>query len=125
MSPEAVNFVIALTEKRPDMRLSAEEALEHPWFRSKFPYISPLNLPFPSLPSASGAKEPLARERGISGELMNRMKGGEKESSVLEAYTSQEGKVSEERQSARNQMVLRELRLAEETLQPSKEQSQV
>ena len=106
------------------MRLSAEEALEHPWFHSKFPYVSPLNLPFPSLPSAC-AKEPLARERGISGELMNRMKGGERESTVLDAYAAQEGKINEERQSARNQMVLRELRIAEETLQPAKEQSQV
>lgn len=124
MSPEAVNFVIALTERRPDMRLSAEEALEHPWFHSKFPYVSPLNLPFPSLPTV-GTKEPLARERGISGELMNRMKGGERESTVLEAYTAQEGKINEERQSVRNQMVLRELRIAEESLQPAKEQSQV
>lgn len=56
---------------------------------------------------------------------MNRMKGGERESTVLEAYTAQEGKINEERQSVRNQMVLRELRIAEESLQPAKEQSQV
>lgn len=132
ISPEAVNFVIALTEKRPDMRLTAEEALEHPWFQSKLPSAFPMSAP--ALAAVSAAvfpKVPKARDRGMSAELMNRMKGGEREGSVLEIYTqagrgsAQEEKASDERQLTRTQMVLRELRIAEGGLKPASEQSQV
>ena len=70
-------------------------------------------------------KVPQARDRGMSAELMNRMKGGEREGSVLEIYTqagrgsAQEEKASEERQLTRTQMVLRELRIAEGGLKPA------
>lgn len=130
ISPEAVNFVIALTEKRPDMRLTAEEALEHPWFQSKLPSISPLSATPASLPAAFPSL-PQGRELGMSAELLTRMKGGEREGTVLQAYTqavrgiTQEEKASEERQILRTQMVLRELRVAEEALKPASEQSQV
>jgi len=86
LSPEVQDFVHSLLREDPDHRLSASQALAHPWLMRCLPSASPvgavpalvapssgLNAPFQSTSSRSSRKSPRTWWKN-SGPLLNAMK---------------------------------------------------